>query len=322
MGLKFHSFTIKFVFQSYLKDKIMDTPAISLKRLEKSYGQVKAVKGIDLTVNKGEFIALIGENGAGKTTTLAILMGLIKPSNGSATILGYTPGAKLVRQKIGAMLQSTDLPPVLKVHELLQLFASYYENPYNLAELIKLTKLDDILNRKYEALSGGQQRRVQFAIALCGQPQILFLDEPTVGLDMNVRREFWQILADLKQSGTTIVLTSHYLDEIEALSDRLVILKDGQIIADDITSNIKKRTQHKNITCATRLDDAKLKAISGVETIAKSGRLITIATQQENLVLAELLKADPDLTDITVYASTLEDALSNVLTTPQQEIKR
>jgi ABC-2 type transport system ATP-binding protein len=294
----------------------MNTTAISLKALQKNYGKVNAVKGIDLTINRGEFIALIGENGAGKTTTLAMLMGLIPPSSGVATILGGQPGAKTVRQKVGAMLQHTDLPPVLKVRELLQLFASYYEKPYDLADLIKLTQLDEILDRKYQALSGGQQRRVQFAIALCGRPEILFLDEPTVGLDMNIRREFWHILSNLKKTGTTIILTSHYLDEIEALSDRLVILKNGEVIADDITSNIKKRTQHKNITCATCLDDTKLKAISGVESVTKAGRLTTIATKQENIVLAELLHADPNLTDLTVYASTLEDALSNVLTPP------
>jgi ABC-2 type transport system ATP-binding protein len=312
--LQLHSFTIKFVIQSYLKDKIMNTPAISLKGLQKNYGPINAVKGINLTVNKGAFIALIGENGAGKTTILAMLMGLITPSSGSVTILGHTPGTKSVQQKIGVMLQRTELPSVLKVHELIQLFTSYYERPYDLTDLIKLTRLDDILDRKYQALSGGQQRRVQFAIALCGQPEILFLDEPTVGLDMNIRREFWQILSDLKKSGTTIILTSHYLDEIEALSDRLIILKSGEIIADDMTSNIKKRAQHKNITCSTNLDDIKLKAIPGVKAITKSGRLTTIATQQENQVLAELLSADPNLTDLSVYTSTLEDALTNVLT--------
>lgn len=292
----------------------MNAPvAISASGLHKHYGAVHAVRGVDLAVTEGEFVALIGENGAGKTSLLSILMGLLPASEGSAAILGAKPGELSVRQMCGTMLQSTNLPDALKVRELVELFRSYYPTPRPLDDLLALTGLSDLQGRRYKALSGGQQRRVQFALALAGNPRVLFLDEPTVGLDMEIRREFWAILQTLKANGVTIILTSHYLDEIEALADRLVIIKDGRIIADDLTGNIKKRTVHKNIICQTSLDENSIRTLEGVMSVERVGRLTTIATKAENSVLSAILSKDPTLTDLLVESSSLEDAIKSMM---------
>ncbi len=289
------------------------TTAISITDLHKHYGDVHALKGVNLNMTQGEFIALIGANGAGKTSLLSVLMGLLPQSKGDVQILGGKPGDMAVRQVSGVMLQSTALPDALKVRELVELFRSYYPAPRPLDELLALTGLGDLENRRYKALSGGQQRRVQFALALAGDPQLLFLDEPTVGLDMEVRREFWRILDSLKARGVTIILTSHYLDEIEALADRLVVIKEGEIIANDATGNIKRRVEHKNITCQTKLATAELEKIGGVLSVVQIGRLKTIATNTENTVLQTLLSNDPDLTDLMVESSSLEDAINSMI---------
>lgn len=289
------------------------TPAIAIDGLHKNYGDVHALKGVSLNVAQGEFVALIGANGAGKTSLLSIIMGLLPQTKGTIQILGGIPGDMVVRQASGVMLQSTALPDALKVRELVELFRSYYPAPRPLDELLGLTGLSELEGRRYKALSGGQQRRVQFALALAGDPQLLFLDEPTVGLDMELRREFWKILDGLKARGVTIILTSHYLDEIEALADRLVVIKEGEIIANDITGNIKRRVEHKNITCQSNLTIAELEKIDGVLSVAQIGRLKTIATNQENAVLKTLLSSDPDLTDLLVESSSLEDAIKSMI---------
>ena len=288
-------------------------PAITINGLHKSYGTLQALKGIDLEIKQGEFVALIGANGAGKTSLLSILMGLLPQSKGTVQILAGKPGDMPVRQASGVMLQSTSLPDALKVRELIELFRSYYPAPRALQDLLNLTGLNELEDRRYKALSGGQQRRVQFALALAGDPQLLFLDEPTVGLDMDVRREFWRILDSLKSRGVTIVLTSHYLDEIEALADRLVIIKEGEIIANDATANIKRRVEHKNIICQSKLTIAELEKVDGVISVAQVGRLKTIATKAENTVLKTLLSQDPELTDLLVESSSLEDAIKSMV---------
>lgn len=298
--------------------------AITIQSLHKNYGAVHALKGVSFDVTQGEFIALIGANGAGKTTLLSILMGLLPQSEGAVQILGGKPGDMSVRRACGAMLQSTSLPDALKVKELIALFRSYYPSPRPLDELMTLTGLAGLGDRRYKALSGGQQRRVQFALALAGDPKLLFLDEPTVGLDMEVRREFWSILDNLKGRGVTIVLTSHYLDEIEALADRLIVIREGKIIANDATHNIKRRVEHKNITCKTKQSVSDLEKIDGVISVSQVGRLKTIATNTENQVLAHMLLTDPGLTDLLVESSSLEDAIQSMMgpsTTEKQEMQ-
>ncbi len=315
MPLELSWLIINFVFQSTLHDekKMTRQATISVQGLHKRYGEVHAVRGVDFSINAGEFVALIGANGAGKTSLLSVLAGLLPASEGQVTIMGAKPGALKVRQACGAMLQSTALPDALKVHELLELFRSYYPAPQPMAELLKTTGLSDLQNRRYSALSGGQQRRVQFALALAGNPGILFLDEPTVGLDMDIRREFWATLQNLKVLGVTIVLTSHYLDEIEALADRLLIMKEGKLIADDPTAKIKRRVEHKTIICETSLDIPFLQSMDGVISVDQAGRLKTIATNNENGVLLTMLSKDPNLKDLLVESSSLENAISAMI---------
>lgn len=286
------------------------TMAVSSEQLQKRYGDVQALNGVNFSAKTGEFVALIGANGAGKTTLLSILMGLLPASGGTASVLGTEPGSLASRQASGAMLQSTSLPDALKVGELMELFRSYYPAPMAAQELADVTGVSDLLDRRYKRLSGGQQRRVQFALALAGNPKLLFLDEPTVGLDMSMRREFWSLLQRLKEQGVTVILTSHYLDEIDLLADRLVVIQGGRIIADDLTDNIKKRVEHKNIVCQTRLSEQFLHGLEGVLGVTRVGRLTTVATQMENMVLARMLSEDPDLSDLLVESSSLEDAIN------------
>lgn len=286
---------------------------ISVQGLHKRYGGVQAVTGVDFNINAGEFVALIGANGAGKTSLLSVLLGLLPSSEGHVSIMGAKPGDLKVRQACGAMLQSTALPDALKVRELLELFCSYYPTPKPMSELLNTTGLTNLQNRRYKALSGGQQRRVQFALALAGNPRILFLDEPTVGLDTDIRRELWTTLQNLKASGVTIILTSHYLDEIEALADRLLIMKDGKIIADDLTGKIKRQVEHKNIICETSLDVPFLQSIEGVISVEQAGRLKIIATNNENDVLLTMLSKDPALRDLLVESGSLENAISAMI---------
>jgi ABC-2 type transport system ATP-binding protein len=285
---------------------------IEIERLYKNYGTVEALRGIDATINSGEFVALIGENGAGKTSLLSILMGLRQPTKGSIKITGYKPGEPEARAKTGAILQATDLPATLTVAESIELFRSYYPYPRGLDDIVAMTGLEKLLNRRYKALSGGQQRRMQFALALAGDPEILFLDEPTVGLDMDMRKAFWGILSTLKTEGKTIILTSHYLDEIDRLADRLIILAEGKIIADDQTSALKQSVEHKTITCATTIPQNTIENIDGVTDVETNGRLTSIITNNENKVLLTLLQGDPGLSDLLVEASGLESAIKKM----------
>ena len=208
---------------------------INVRGLEKSYGSNKAVAGIDLTIEPGEIFALLGPNGAGKTTTVEILEGFRNRDRGEVTVLGVDPAikgeaARKWRNRIGIVLQSTSDAGDLSVGETIAHFAKYYSSPRNVAEVINAVGLTEKEDELIRTLSGGQRRRLDVALGIIGSPELLFLDEPTTGFDPEARRAFWALIEDLRKSGTTILLTTHYLDEAEALADRVAVINHGQII--------------------------------------------------------------------------------------------
>jgi ABC-2 type transport system ATP-binding protein len=208
-------------------------PVISIRGLRKSYGEVEAVRGIDLEVRRGEVFAFLGPNGAGKTTTVEILEGYRKRSGGEVTVLGEDPehAGRAWRERIGIVLQSCRLDPYLTVRESLALYAGYYEAPRPIEEAIELVGLSGKADARTSALSGGQQRRLDVGLALIGDPELIFLDEPTTGFDPSARRPAWETIAGLRALGKTIMLTTHYMDEAQRLADRLAVIAGGKVVA-------------------------------------------------------------------------------------------
>jgi ABC-2 type transport system ATP-binding protein len=210
-------------------------PVIEISGLRKSYGAFQAVKGLSLTINQGEIFAILGPNGAGKTTTVEILEGFRAADSGEISVLGVDPAIKgkaalAWRNRIGIVLQSTQDTDDLSALEAVNHFASYYSNPRDPHEVLALVGLGDKSNNRARALSGGQRRRLDVALGIVGHPELLFLDEPTTGFDPEARRAFWQLIKQLRDEGTTILLTTHYLDEAEELADRVAVMNNGEII--------------------------------------------------------------------------------------------
>ncbi len=283
----------------------------------KHYGKVLALDAVDLEVRAGEVLAVLGPNGAGKTTALALLMGLRSTDRGYAELFGGDPRDARNRRRLGVMLQIGQMPDTLTVAEHINLFSGYYPNPRPLAETLELAGLSDLARRRYGALSGGQQRRVQFALAICGRPQLLFVDEPTTGLDVTARRDFWSVLRTMAGEGAGIVLTTHYLEEADALAQRIVLLHRGRILADDTPAGIKSRAAGKRIRCVTSLALAELRAWPEVDAIECEHGATLITTSASETVLRRLLAQDAGVVGIEVVPLGLEDAFIELTREPQ-----
>src|SRR5512132_3955970 len=218
---------------------------IDVRGLHKSYGDVDAVSGIDLHVDRGEVFALLGPNGAGKTTTVEILEGYRERTAGEVSVLDHDPakGGVELKRRIGIVLQSTGVDPYLTVRETIDLYAGYYPSPRNVDEVIDLVGLAEKRNTRVNKLSGGQQRRLDVAIALAGDPELLFLDEPTTGFDPNARRNAWEVVKNLVALGKTVFLTTHFMDEAQYLADRVVVIANGLIVAEGPPASLAGRDQ-------------------------------------------------------------------------------
>jgi ABC-2 type transport system ATP-binding protein len=217
----------------------MDNLPVQFKGVVKNYGAVEAVRGLDLTIRPGELVALLGANGAGKTTAVRLLLGLAKPTSGEVRVFGRDPRDAANRVRTGALLQVARVPETLKVREHIHLFSSYYPDPMPMAEVIEAAGLQGLENRKFGQLSGGQQKRVLFALALCGNPELLVLDEPTVGLDVEARRALWKQIRAFIARGRSVLLTTHYLAEAEALASRVVVIHKGTVVREGTPQQIK-----------------------------------------------------------------------------------
>ena len=290
----------------------MTTTLARLEKVRKRYGKVTALDGIDLTLRAGEVLALLGPNGAGKTTAIALLLGLVRADEGFVELFGLEPQALAARRRIGVMLQDAALPPTLRVGELIRLTASYYPAPRSLAESAELAGVADLLERRYGQLSGGQQRRVQFALALCGRPQLLFLDEPTVGMDIESRRRLWAAIRHLVAEGNSVVLTTHYLEEAEALADRVCVMARGRMVSEGSVDELRARVRLKRVRCITRLTLADVQAWPEVVEARLEGERLWLATEVAEPVVRRLLAADAGLSALEVQVAGLADAFAEI----------
>jgi ABC-2 type transport system ATP-binding protein len=227
-----------------------------LNNVTKSYGPVIALRGLDLAIQPGELVALLGPNGAGKTTAVRILLGLTQPDSGTAAIFSHDPRSHEAKLRRGALLQVAKVPETLRVREHIELFSSYYEHPLPVAETMAAAGLRGIENRLFGDLSGGQKQRVLFALAICGNPSLLFLDEPTIGLDVEARRILWLHIRGFVARGGSVLLTTHYLEEAETLANRIAVIQRGAIVAQGSPSELKRQRM------ADGLEDAFLSILN------------------------------------------------------------
>jgi ABC-2 type transport system ATP-binding protein len=286
----------------------MAEPVAVLSGVSKWYGAVQALRDLPLALGTGELVALLGANGAGKTTAVRLLLGLSKPTAGTVRVFGRDPRAIESRRRVGAMLQVAKVPETLKVREHLALFASYYPRPLPLAQTVEAAGLGGLENRLFGELSGGQRQRLLFALALCGDPELLFLDEPTVGLDVEARRAFWEQIRNLVRAGRTILLTTHYLEEADALADRVVVLHRGGVIADGTPAEIKRRAAGKRVRCRSRLSAAEAAALPGVSGAREERGVLELLSNDADALVRVLLARDPELRELEVSGAGLEDA--------------
>lgn len=282
-----------------------------LRDVHKSYGTHKALAGVDLQIRSGEVLALLGSNGAGKSTAVSLLLGLQSADAGSVDLFGRAPDspeAMDARRQVGVMLQEVTLPAESRVRELIDLSSGYYAAPLTVMETIALTGTADIADRPYGKLSGGQQRLVQFALAVCGRPKLLFLDEPTTGLDIEAREALWSTVRRLMKQGCAVVLTTHYLEEAEALADRIAVLARGRIVATGSVDEVRSMVSRKRITCVSSLSAEQIRHWPGVTEVSmQDGRLQITAIDAES-VTRQLLIADAHVSELEVSRAGLAEA--------------
>ena len=284
------------------------TTLARLENVSKRYGNVTALNGLSLSVNAGEILALLGPNGAGKTTAVSLLLNLIEADTGKVSLFNQDPQQLSARQRIGVMLQSAALPETLRVSELITLTQSYYPFPRDVKEIAEMAAITDLLQRPYGKLSGGQQRRVQFAMAICAKVDILFLDEPTVGLDIEAREAMWVSLRKLVTEGCAIVLTTHYLEEAEALANRVMVIAQGSMIAEGSVESIRSRVALRKIRCVSSLNITDIKHWPHIESVGHDGQYLTIQTTDAESVSRRLLIEDPALEQLEIKRAGLAEA--------------
>lgn len=289
---------------------------IEVKDLVKKYGTFTAVNRIGFSVQKGEIFGLLGPNGAGKSTTLEMMVGLRKPDEGTAIIGGFdiSHDIKKVKEVIGIQLQSTTLFELLTVEEILKMYASFYQKNVSIPDLIEEMVLTEKTKSRIKTLSGGQKQRLAIALALVHDPWIIFLDEPTTGLDPQARRTLWDIVLKLKEKGKTTVLTTHYMDEAHILCDRIAIMDQGNLIALDTPSNLVKSLQSDSAVefqYEGEFETSELELVDGVKQVGRRKETYVLYTDDVQVTLISLIqlttKKDMKLIDLQTRTSTLED---------------
>jgi ABC-2 type transport system ATP-binding protein len=280
----------------------------SVNNLHKAFKGKVALKAVDLDIVTGQVVTILGANGAGKTTLINILLGRLAYDQGEVSVFGQAPGSLGVKRQTGAMLQVANLPETLKIREHIQLFQSYYPAPMDYQQVLNYAGLNDMQERYSRKLSGGEKQRLLFALSICGNPKLLFLDEPSVGMDVSARQGLWQAIRDLKANGTAIVLTTHYLQEAENLADQIVLLKDGDIIKRGNSDEFKASVSAKVIRFSSQHTHSHFAQLSGVIDCSQSGKYVSLQSNQVNQTLQVLLSHYPDIEDLSVSGAGLEDA--------------
>ncbi len=282
---------------------------VELDNVSKRFGEVLALDGVSLTIDTGEVVAMLGPNGAGKTTSISIMLGTRRPTSGTARLFGLDPRDLRARSRIGVMLQESGVPGMLRVKEIVSLFATYYPDPLKTEEAIAMAGLDEKSSSLVKDLSGGQRQRLYLALAVCGNPDVLFLDEPTVGMDVEGRRRFLQEVGEFAAKGRTVVLTTHYLEEADQLAQRVIVVDRGHIIADATPASIKGRVAGKRVafTSARPLTSADLNGLPLISSQVSDGR-VRLLTNEPEAVLRELFRRGVDVQSLEVSGADLEEA--------------
>ncbi|HEX8801901.1 MAG TPA: ABC transporter ATP-binding protein [Terriglobales bacterium] len=283
-----------------------------LTGVSKRFGKVVALDALDLQIRAGELFALLGQNGAGKTTAISLLLGLQQPDAGTALLFGRAPLQVEARRRIGVMMQEAALVSELRVREQIELVASYYPDPMTPTAAMQLTHTESLADRPYGKLSAGQKRQVQFALAVCGRPKLLFLDEPTVGLDVQSRELMWTTLRRLVAEGASIVLTTHYLEEAEALADRVAVLAKGRVIASGTVNEMRALVVRKQISCSSGLSVEQLRTWKDVQSVRSDHRGLQITASNVEDVVRRLLKEDEDLQDLEIHRAGLAQTFTEL----------
>jgi ABC-2 type transport system ATP-binding protein len=298
-----------------------DVPGVQLTALAKMFkspsGPVHAVRGIDATIWPGETVALLGPNGAGKSTTIDMILGLQRPDRGTATVFGMPPDKAVAAGLVGAMLQTGGVIPYLTVRELLTMVASIYPRPMGVEDVIGLTRIGDFADRRTNKLSGGQTQRLRFAVGLIANPELLILDEPTVGMDVESRRQFWLTMREFAARGRTVIFATHYLEEADSYADRIVLMAHGRIVADGPSTEIKATVGLRTIRATLPgADVAALGALPGVTNVETRGEGVILNCADSDLALRALLSAYADARDIEVSGAGLEEAFVQLTADP------
>jgi len=287
-------------------------PVLALRGLRRSYGRIEAVAGVDLRVGAGETLALLGPNGAGKSTTLAMVLGLLASSSGEVRVLGRSAHRAIADGLVGALLQSgagSGLPPGTRVGELIRFVASLYRNPLSPAAVLDRTGLAALAGRKVDRLSGGELQRVRFALAICPDPRLLILDEPTVGLDVPARRAFWQAVGAFTAEGRAVVFATHYLAEAEEAATRVAVMHEGRIVADGSVSDIRRTVAVKRVRFrAGQADAAVLASLPAVQRVESGGGVVTLESRDADATVRALYQSSVGFSDLEVTAAGLEEA--------------
>jgi len=282
---------------------------VELQNVSKRFGEVQALDDVSLAIDTGEVVAMLGPNGAGKTTSISIMLGTRRPTSGTARLFGLDPRDLRARARIGVMLQESGVPGMLKVAEIVSLFASYYPQPLRTQEAISLAGLEEKSGSLVKDLSGGQRQRLYLALAVCGNPDVLFLDEPTVGMDVEGRRKFLQEVGEFAAKGRTVVLTTHYLEEADQLAKRVIVVDRGHVIADSTPAAIKARVAGKRIafTPAQPLTAADLDGLPLLSSQVDDGHVRLLTNRPED-VLRELFRRGVEMGSLEVAGADLEEA--------------
>ena len=286
-------------------------PAVRFEAVTRAFGPVTALDRLDLIIEPGETVALLGPNGAGKSTAIALMLGLTEPTSGTVTTLGLTPRDAVATGRIGSMLQSSGLPINVRVGELVRFARGLYPQPLSEATIVERAGLSDLTGRSLETLSGGEAQRVRFALAIAGDPDLVFLDEPTVAMDVETRRAFW---ADMRRSaadGRTILFATHYLEEADQVADRIIVLDHGRIVADGTGRSIRARAGTRTIRfdlAAAEVDRERFATLPGVTDVEVRGDTVRLAATDSDAAVRELIRSGLPLHDLEVTAADLEDA--------------
>ncbi|HEY2860456.1 MAG TPA: ABC transporter ATP-binding protein [Terracidiphilus sp.] len=280
----------------------------ALHSVSKRYGNTVALDNFSFQLRRGEVVALLGPNGAGKTTAVRLLLGLIAPGKGTVRVHGKDPRDSEARTRIGAMLQVARVPDVLRVNELIHLFRGYYPNPMEIRDVVRIARLEGFEDRPFAKLSGGQKQRTLFGLAICGNPDLIVLDEPTTGMDIESRRALWDQVRGLAAAGKTVLLTTHYLEEADTLASRVVVINHGKTVCEGTPSEIRRSISGRRIRCTTQLDMAFLLTLPTVTEVKQDREALVITAENAEEVVREMLLRDRTLSGLEISSPALEDA--------------